>query len=126
MDSALTSTRVLVVEDDPDVAGVLHDLLTDEGYRVTVSSDGQSLAAAQANPPNLILLDVMMPGMDGPEVCRRLQADPRTRAIPVVFITAVAPSLTAQRLAGCQYAGIIRKPFTLDEVLTTVAHHLPH
>ncbi len=113
-----------LIEDDPQIAGVLADVLDGEGYRVAVGVDGQGLAAAQADPPDLILLDLMMPGMDGAELCRRLHADPRPRAIPVVFVTAVAPALTAQRLAGCRYAGVIRKPFTLDEVLATMERHL--
>ncbi|MDP9373567.1 MAG: response regulator [Chloroflexota bacterium] len=118
------SARVLIIEGDPHIAGLLADLLGDEGYRVAVGAGGQGLAAARADPPGLILLDVMMPGMDGPEVCRRLQADPRTRSVPIVFVTAAA-ALTAEQLAGCRYAGLIRKPFTLDEVLATVARHLP-
>ncbi len=79
MDRAPTGTRVLVVDDDPGIAGVLQYLLTDEGYQVTASVGGHALPLAQAEPPDLILLDVMMPGMDGPEVCRRLQDDPRSQ-----------------------------------------------
>ncbi len=125
MDTAQVSARVLTIEDDPHIAGLLADLLGDEGYRVAVGVGGAGLAAALADPPGLVLLDVMMPGMDGPEVYRRPQADPRTRATPVVFVTAIAPAVAGRRLAGCRYAGLIRKPFTLDEVLTTVARHLP-
>ena len=65
MGSAPIGARVLVVEDEPGVAGILEDLLTDEGYQVTVSVDGQALAVVQADPPDLILLDLMMPGRGG-------------------------------------------------------------
>ena len=70
--------RILIVEDEAGIAEVLGDLLGDEGYETALSVDGAALATAADDPPALILLDVMMPGMDGPEVCRRLKADPRT------------------------------------------------
>ena len=111
---------VLIVEDDQQIVGVLTDLLVDEGYRVIAGVDGQGLAVALAEPPALVLLDVMMPGMDGVEVCRRLRADPRTRDVPIVFLTAVPPEVLAQQLGDLPYQGVIRKPFRLDEVLDTV------
>jgi len=114
---------VLVVEDDPGVAAVLQDLLLDEGYRVTVNVDGQGLAAARADPPDLVLLDVMMPGMDGVEVCRRLRADPRTAAVPVLFLTAVPPDTLTPQVAAYAPRAILRKPFGLAEVRDTVARH---
>ena len=115
---------VLVVEDDPHIAGVLTDLLEDEGYQVRLGVDGEALAAALADPPRLILLDVMMPGMDGIEVCRRLKGDPRTRDVPVVFVTAMPTDVLSTRLGDTPYDGVIRKPFTLLDVLDTVQHHL--
>lgn len=116
--------RILVVEDDPGIAGLLSDVLTDEGYRVTASMNGAALALAAADPPDLVLSDVLMPGMDGTEVCRRLKANPRTHAVPVVFMTALPPDLVAEKLADCSYEGIIHKPFNLHAVLATVARHL--
>ncbi len=115
---------VLVVEDDPHIAGVLTDLLEDEGYRVRLGVDGQALAAALTDPPRLVLLDVMMPGMDGIEVCRRLKGDPRTRDVPVVFVTAMPTDVLSTRLGDTPYEGVIRKPFTLLDVLDTVQRHL--
>lgn len=120
MDAAAPAGAILVVEDDQQIAAILTDLLEGEGYRVATAVDGQALALAQADPPALVLLDVMMPGMDGAEVCRRLKADPRTRDVPVVFVTALPPDVLLARLGGCAYEGLIRKPFGLDEVLATV------
>ncbi|MDP9372756.1 MAG: response regulator [Chloroflexota bacterium] len=117
--------RVLVVEDDFAIAGVLADVLEDEGYAVAVSDNGDAVAVALAEPPGLVLLDAMMPRMDGPEVCRRLRADPRTRDVPVVFVTALPGEVLARRADGCTYQGLIRKPFTLDDVLAAVRRYLP-
>lgn len=113
---------VLVVEDDPAITSVLTEVLADEGYRVAAGIGGQGLALALADPPDIVLLDVMMPGMDGPEVCRRLRADPRTQDVPIVFVTALPPLVLRQRLSGCSHQGIIQKPFALDDLLTTVEH----
>ena len=116
--------RVLIVEDEPGIAEILADLLGDEGYQTLVSVDGAALAAAAEAPPALILLDAMMPGMDGPEVCRRLKADPRTARVPVVFLTAMPRDTLAARLGDCPHDGILPKPFTLDGVLDVVQRHL--
>ena len=116
--------RILIVEDEAGIAEVLADLLGDEGYAPAVGVDGAALAAARADPPDLILLDAMMPGMDGPEVCRRLKADPRTRHIPVVFLTALPPEVLAARLGDCPHDGVLLKPFHLDDVLAVVRRHL--
>ena len=116
--------RVLIVEDEAGIAEVLADLLGDEGYETAVSVDGAALAAVVDAPPALILLDVMMPGMDGPEVCRRLKADPRTARVPVVFLSALPPATLAARLGDCPHDGILPKPFTLDGVLAMVRRHL--
>lgn len=115
---------VLVVEDDLHIAGVLTDLLEDEGYQVQTGVNGRALEMALNNPPGLILLDVMMPGMDGIEVCRRLKADPRTRDVPVIFVTAMPTDVLSSRLGDTPYEGVIRKPFTLLEVLDTIQRHL--
>lgn len=119
-----TSNLVLVVDDDPHVAGVLSDLLQDEGYHVETGVDGGALAAAFERPPRLILLDVMMPGMNGVEFCHRLKTNPRTQDVPVVFVTATPVELLTTQLGDCTYEGVIRKPFTIDEVLDAVQRHI--
>src|SRR3989338_4919612 len=81
---------ILVVDDTPENIDVLRGILGAD-YTVKVANSGQvALKIAAAQPPDLILLDIMMPGMDGHEVCGQLKADPLTRAIPVIFITARA------------------------------------
>ena len=112
--------RVLVVEDDTGVAGLLVEALRDEGYRALARAGARALAAALADPPDLVLLDVLRPGLDGAAVCRRLNADPRTRDVPVVFVTAAPADLFDARTAGCCYAGVIPLPFTLAQALATV------
>jgi putative two-component system response regulator len=84
------STQILVVDDDPQVAGLLVRLLSREGYSVIVARDGQqALDVVAASPPDLVLLDVTMPGLDGFEVCRRLKSDEQTALIPVTMLTAL-------------------------------------
>ncbi|MFM2329091.1 MAG: hypothetical protein RLZZ494_1194 [Pseudomonadota bacterium] len=79
---------VLIVDDVPDNLAVLHDALDESGYTVLVATNGEAalLRAAQAQP-DIVLLDAVMPGMDGFEVARRLKANPETSAIPIVFMT---------------------------------------
>ena len=101
-EAGMGGRRVLIVEDEVGIAEVLADLLGDEGYETAVSVDGAALAAVVDTPPALILLDVMMSGMDAPEVCRRLKADPRTARVPVVFLTSVAPQTLPARLGDCR------------------------
>lgn len=81
---------ILIVDDGPDNLRVLSELLRSEGYLARPVSDGAlALEAAAAEPPDLILLDIIMPGMDGFEVCRRLKRDARLRDVPVVFLSAI-------------------------------------
>ena len=119
------SGRILIVEDEPAIAEVLVAFLTDEGYRVTANVGAAALAEARGDPPALVLLDVMMPGMDGPEVCRRLKADPHTAHVPVLFLTALPAQVLAARLGDCLHDGLLGKPFDFDELLAAIRQHLP-
>src|SRR6186713_2788286 len=84
--------KVLVVDDTPQNVKLLADLLGLKGYAVATASNGEeALAKVAADPPDLVLLDVMMPGMSGYEVCRRLRADPVTALLPVVLVTSLDP-----------------------------------
>lgn len=116
---------ILVVDDNPTNLSVLSQALHSAGWQVRVAIDGESaLSKAIQNPPALILLDVQMPGMDGFETCRHLQADPETRDIPIIFMTALAD--TASKVEGLSLGAVdyITKPFEQAEVLARVAVHL--
>ena len=115
---------IFIVEDDPQIAAMLTDFLEDEGYRVRTGVNGGALLEAIATPPALVLLDVMMPGLDGIEFCRRFRANPTTATVPVVFVTAAPPDLFAARLRTVEYQQLIRKPFTLSEILSSVRRYL--
>ena len=117
--------RVLIVEDEADLAAVLAAAVAYAGYEPVVSVDGAAVEAARRDPPALVLLDVQMPGMDGPQVCRRLKADPRTAHVPVVFVTALAPAILRAQLGDCPHEGVLHKPFALEKLLAAVRRHLP-
>ena len=111
-------STVLVVDDIPANLSVLLDLLTGAGFAVLVADGGErALLQVSHRRPDLILLDVMMPGLDGVATCRRLKADPGTCDIPVLFMTALTD--TAARLAGFAAGAVdyISKPFEPEEVL---------
>ena len=113
--------RVLVVEDDKDLRNLVVDILKDAGYDVTEAVDGgMAVEKARTERPDVILLDVMMPVMDGFEVLTKLRQDPATRATPVVILSAfpaVIGELRAWRLGARHY---IRKPFDPEQVESTV------
>lgn len=112
--------EVFIVDDNPLMARLLTELLEDEGYRAVALAGDAVLAAAQQAPPRLVVLDVLLPGIDGPEVCRQLRADPRTAMVPIVFISALPPATLALRLHDCPYDAFIPKPFEIDEVTATI------
>ncbi len=118
--------KILVVEDDPDIQSLVQmSLEFTGGYEVSVASDGPAgLDAARRELPDLILLDAMMPGMDGFEVCRRLKADPHTAPIPVVFLTAKAQAGEIEEGLRLGATGYLTKPFdpmTLKDELEKLA-----
>ncbi|MBT3376007.1 MAG: hybrid sensor histidine kinase/response regulator [Lentisphaerae bacterium] len=115
---------ILIVDDTPENVDVLVGILRD-AYRLKVATDGQSaLELAAAAPPDLILLDIMMPGLDGFEVCQRLKAHQDLRDVPVIFVSALdgtGDKVRAFREGGVDY---VTKPFRPDEVEARVATHL--
>jgi two-component system, OmpR family, alkaline phosphatase synthesis response regulator PhoP len=104
--------NLLLVEDDPDIQLVARAALRRDGFTVTTAADGPTaLAQSRQQPPDVVLLDWMMPGMDGPEVCRRLKEDPATAAIPVIFLTARSQQAEIDRGLSLGAVGYILKPF---------------
>jgi DNA-binding response OmpR family regulator/DNA-binding CsgD family transcriptional regulator len=116
---------VLIVDDIPDNLAVLHDALDESGYTVLVAIDGASAIARAAQAlPDIVLLDALMPGMDGFEVARRLKADEATAPIPIVFMTALTDTehvLAAFAAGGVDY---VSKPVRPREVVARIAAHL--
>jgi len=117
--------NVLIVDDNRDILRLLSQMLADEGYKVQTADRGaQALAAVQATPPDLILLDVMMPEMNGYEVCQHLKANVETCDIPIIFISAI--DATRDKVKALTAGGVdyVTKPFQIREVLARVATHL--
>ncbi|WP_416670710.1 sensor histidine kinase [Egbenema bharatensis] len=114
------TSHVLAVDDTPDNLFLIKAILGDEGYKVNVAKDGMdALDKIAQSPPDLILLDIMMPGMDGYEVTRRVRQNPALRYIPILLITAHEQSSVVEGLdAGAD--DFIRKPFDTDELLARV------
>jgi CheY-like chemotaxis protein/DNA-binding CsgD family transcriptional regulator len=119
------SDIVLIVDDVPDNLSVLHDALDEAGHTVLVATDGDSaLQRARQALPDVVLLDAMMPGMDGFEVARRLKADPATAHIPIIFMTGLTETehvVAAFAAGGVDY---VTKPIRAQEVLARMAVHM--
>jgi DNA-binding response OmpR family regulator len=123
--SQVLGSHILIVDDLPRNLQVLAVLLDKAGYRVSMAMDGaQALAMVAREAPDLILLDVMMPGMDGLEVCRRLKVDEATRGIPVIFLTAKAELEDLQEGFKIGAVDYLTKPFRGGELLARVATHV--
>ena len=122
---AANSDLVLIVDDVPDNLAVLHDALDESGYTVLVATSGEAaLARAVQARPDIVLLDAMMPGMDGFEVARRLKADATTAHIPIVFMTGLTE--TEHLVAALDAGGVdyVTKPIKPKEVLARMNVHL--
>ena len=116
---------VLIVDDTPTNVSVVSGVLKDN-FRTKVATNGEKALAIATGPekPDLILLDVMMPGMDGYEVCRRLKADPKTSDIPVIFLTAKTDSIDEEKGFEVGAVDYIHKPFSSPIVLARVKTQL--
>jgi len=116
---------IMVVDDTPENLVLISRILLPEGYKVMTLPDGQmAIDAIKTTSPDLILLDVMMPGMDGFAVCSRLKADPRTASIPIIFISALSEPLDKVKAFETGAVDYITKPFNLMEVKARVGIHL--
>jgi diguanylate cyclase (GGDEF)-like protein len=121
----LAEADILIVDDTPENLRLLSKMLLKEGYRVRKAINGElALMAMRAAPPDLILLDIMMPEMDGFEVCERLKADPDLTDIPVIFLSALSEIFDKLKAFQAGGADFITKPFHLDEVRMRVRNQL--
>jgi len=117
----LSGSRVLIADDNEQNRELLDAYLADEGYEIMMANDGQAtIDAVEANQPDVILLDIMMPRMSGYEVCERLKADPEKRAIPVLMVTALNEMGDIEKAvkAGCD--DFLTKPVNQLELKTRV------
>ena len=122
--AAPPAPRILVADDEEGTLALLTDVLTYSGFVVTPARDGlEAFALARATPPDLALLDVMMPGLDGRELCRRLHADDGLSHVPVILCSATSIDAVDWRAAGA--VGFLQKPFPIRELTKIVRQHLP-
>lgn len=116
---------ILVVDDTPANLEVICETLSDAGYEVATAINGdRALKRVQAYPPDLILLDVQMPGIDGFETCQRLKAEPKTASIPIIFMTALSDADSKEKGFDFGAVDYITKPFQEKEMLARVKTHL--
>jgi two-component system, OmpR family, phosphate regulon response regulator PhoB len=115
------SLQIVVADDDPVLSALLRMKLEAEGHRVTLVSDGdEALDVATSDPPELLVLDVVMPGLDGLEVTRRLRERPETRSLPIVLLTGrrTEHDVAAGWMSGA--SGYITKPLVIDHLRTFI------
>ena len=118
--------RILVVDDEPDFAGIVQQNLEKEGFDVEVAYDGEEgLEKVRANPPDAIVLDVMMPGKDGYQVCSELKADDRFADIPIILLTAVASHVTSTRYShrdgmSTEADDYLAKPASAEQITESI------
>lgn len=119
------NTRILIVEDDPMNMEMVADLLDAAGYEVLRAETGEAaLALARAAPPDLVLMDIALPGMDGLDAMRWLRQDPRTARIPIVAFTASVMGIDHEKASQAGCLGIIAKPIDTRTFARTIASYL--
>ena len=120
------SKRILVVEDQNDDRQIIRDMLAGTDYEITEAEDGeQALTAIAKEQPDLILMEIQLPSMDGYEAMRRIRTDPALLSIPIIAVTSFAPSGEEQkaRAAGCD--DFVPKPYSPRQLLAKIRHYLP-
>jgi DNA-binding response OmpR family regulator len=121
----MKKSRILVVDDEPDLVELVRHHLVREHYDVVTAGDGETgLAEARRKVPDLVVLDLMLPGIDGLEVCRRLRQDPRTEHIPIVMLTAKGEESDVVIGLSQGADDYVRKPFGVKELIARIAARL--
>tara|TARA_R110002072_G_scaffold100429_5_gene221201 strand:- start:1612 stop:2310 length:699 start_codon:yes stop_codon:yes gene_type:complete len=117
----VAKSKVLVIEDEPDILEVIQYNIEREGHKVIACRDGeQGLSRIRTDAPDLVILDLMLPGMDGTEVCRQVKADPVTRGIPIIMVTAKSEESDVVLGLGLGADDYIAKPFSPRELMARV------
>ena len=120
------SKRILVVEDQPDNRQIIHDMLAPTDYEITEAENGeQALAAIAKQRPDLILMDIQLPVMDGYEATRLIKADVSLRSIPIIAVTSYALSGEAQKARAAGADDYVPKPFSPRQLLAKIRQYLP-
>jgi len=115
------TTKVTIIEDDPDIAGLVEHYLAAEGFKVTHARDGiDGLKRVKATPPDLVVLDLMLPGLDGLDICKALRAAPATSALPILMLTAKGEE--SDKVIGLELGAddYLTKPFSPKELVARV------
>jgi two-component system cell cycle response regulator DivK len=118
------SKRILVVEDQEDDRQIIRDMLAGTDYEITEAEDGEQALTAVAKRPDLILMEIQLPSMDGYEAMRRIRTDPALSSVPIIAVTAYAPSAEEQkaRAAGCN--DFVPKPYSPHQLLAKIRNYL--
>ncbi len=120
----MRGAQILVVEDNAKNMKLVRDVLLATGYRaLEATTGGQALALASEHVPDLVLMDIRLPDMDGPETLSRLKLDERTEAIPVIAVTAQAMRGDREQFLAAGFDGYLSKPVDIDELLETVKRY---
>jgi two-component system cell cycle response regulator DivK len=115
------SKRILVIEDQEDLRGVLHTLLTGSGYSVVEAADGQAgVATALSERPDLILMDIQMPVMDGYEATRQIKADPSLKETPIIAVSSFAMKGDEEKARGAGADHYVTKPYSPMQLLRLI------
>jgi DNA-binding response OmpR family regulator len=118
--------RILIVDDEPNIVVSLEYLLRREGFETAVAADGEAaLAELERGAPDLVVLDVMLPRLNGFEVCRRIRADPRFGGLKVLMLTAKSRDVEVSRGLGLGADAYVTKPFSTKELVALVRRLLP-
>jgi len=119
------SSKILVIDDEALVRSMMCDGLAAAGYAVSAASSGEeALQVVQADRPECILLDIMMPDLDGYDTCAALKADPRTASIPVLLVSATTDARVMEQAKRVGAATVLRKPVRMDELQRVISHVL--
>jgi two-component system cell cycle response regulator DivK len=118
--------RILVVEDHEDNRRILRDLLTNVGFQLIEAETGpDGVEMAKMHQPDLILMDLQLPGIDGYEAARQIRADPRLSSVPIIAVTSYALSGDEERAFAAGCSAYISKPYSPRQLLASIREHLP-